>query len=319
MKTVTELIIAGDYNIDLLKVNEKDVIREFFDILTSHSLYPKITLPTRFSNQNETLINNFFCILSSSTLNSISGILLKKFSDHQPYFICLNPILHREPPPKYIKVAKHRLDAYENMLSDLIRQDIPNKLNKDPNANPSANLDILCNIFDKLKSKYFPVVVKKNNKHKYKKCKWITLGIICSLKYRDVYKQLLIISHESQDYLSIKNKLHDYNTILKKIIRHAKQIYYASRLNACKTDSRKTWSTLNEILNKSQNTRTFPDYFTADANQASDQFIIVNKFNEYFTNIGPELANQINKSGNKNVKDYLNTKHDSVFTISHTK
>ena len=47
----------------------------------------------------------------------------------------------------------------------------------------------------------------------------------------------------------------------------------------------------------------------------SDQFIIVNKFNEYFTNIGPELANQINKSGNKHFKDYLNTKHDSVLTF----
>ena len=47
------------------------------------------------------------------------------------------------------------------MLSDLIRQDLPNKLNKDPNAIPSANLYILCNMFDKLKSKYFPVVVNK--------------------------------------------------------------------------------------------------------------------------------------------------------------
>ena len=68
------------------------------------------------------------------------------------------------------------------------------------------------------------------------------------------------------------------------------KIYYASCFNACKTDSRKTWSTLNEVLNKSQNTRTFPDYFTADANHMSDQFTIVNKFNEYFTNIGPELC-----------------------------
>ena len=91
----------------------------------------------------------------------ISGILLKKFSDHQPYLICLDHILHREPPPKYIKVAKHRPDAYENMLSDLIRQDILNKLSKDPNVNPSINLDILCNIFDKLKSNFFPVVAKK--------------------------------------------------------------------------------------------------------------------------------------------------------------
>ena len=85
----------------------------------------------------------------------MSGILLKTFSDHQPYFTCLNPILHREPLPKYIQIAKHRPDAYENMISDLIRQDIPNKLNKDPNANRNANLGILCNIFDKLCKKNY--------------------------------------------------------------------------------------------------------------------------------------------------------------------
>ena len=61
--------------------------------------------------------------------------------------------------------------------------------------------------------------------------------------------------------------------------------------------------------------RTFPDYFIADANQVSDQCTIVNKCNEYFTNNGLELANQISKSGNKYFKDYLNTKHDSVFTF----
>ena len=47
----------------------------------------------------------------------------------------------------------------------------------------------------------------------------------------------------------------------------------------------------------------------------SGQFTIVNKFNECFTNIGSELANQISKSGNKYLKDYLNSKHDSVFTF----
>ena len=92
-----------------------------------------------------------------------------------------------------------------------------------------------------------------------------------------------------------------------------KKCTMASRFNACETNSRKMWSMLKEILNKSQNTKTFSDYFTADANQVSDQFTIVNKFNEYFTNI--ELANQISKSGNKYFKDSLNTKHDSVFTF----
>ena len=176
------------------------------------------------------------------------------------------------------------------MLSDLIRQDILNKLNKDPNANLNANLGILCNIFDNLKGKYFPVVVKKINKYKHNKSRWITLGILRSINYWDnLYKQLLIISHESQDYLSLKIKYMIITLYWKKIITHAKNVYYASRFNACKTDSGKTLSILNDILNKSQNTRTFPDYFTAEANQVSDQCTIVNKFNEFLPILGQNL------------------------------
>ncbi len=42
-----DVIIAGDFNIYLLKVNDKHVFSDYFDMLKSHSFYPKITLPTR--------------------------------------------------------------------------------------------------------------------------------------------------------------------------------------------------------------------------------------------------------------------------------
>ena len=55
-----ELIIAGDFNINLLKIKENDVYSNFFDTLISHSLYPQITLPTRFTRTNGILIDNYF-------------------------------------------------------------------------------------------------------------------------------------------------------------------------------------------------------------------------------------------------------------------
>ncbi len=48
-KDNSECIIAGDFNTDLLKLNDKEVYREFFDNLTENGFYPKITIPTRFS------------------------------------------------------------------------------------------------------------------------------------------------------------------------------------------------------------------------------------------------------------------------------
>ena len=86
----SEIIFTGDFNINLLKINEKETFSDFFDNLTANSFFPKITLPTRLTNYNGTLIDNLFCKLSETTFNSTAGILTKQFSDHQPYFLFLN-------------------------------------------------------------------------------------------------------------------------------------------------------------------------------------------------------------------------------------
>ena len=56
----SHFIFAGDFNINLLKLNENDTYSSFFDTLISHILYPMITLPTRFTRTNGILIHNFF-------------------------------------------------------------------------------------------------------------------------------------------------------------------------------------------------------------------------------------------------------------------
>ena len=45
----SEFVLAGDFNIDLLKINEKYIYSDFLDLLTSFSYFPKITFPTRFT------------------------------------------------------------------------------------------------------------------------------------------------------------------------------------------------------------------------------------------------------------------------------
>ena len=95
-----EAIFTDDFNTDLLKINDKHVINEYFDMLTSQSFYPKITFPTRLTNNNGTLIDIFFCKLTESTLVTTSGVLINKFSDHQPYLILLNYVSTQDPPPK---------------------------------------------------------------------------------------------------------------------------------------------------------------------------------------------------------------------------
>ena len=46
----TEYIIAGDYNIDVLKHESHEGTDKFMNTVFSHSLSPLITRPTRFCN-----------------------------------------------------------------------------------------------------------------------------------------------------------------------------------------------------------------------------------------------------------------------------
>ena len=52
--------VCGDYNIDLLKVEINKHYCDYFDEIISHGFFPKITLPTRISDNSSTLIDNIF-------------------------------------------------------------------------------------------------------------------------------------------------------------------------------------------------------------------------------------------------------------------
>ena len=72
--------IAGDFNINLLNVNETPFSSKYFDIILAEGCIPTITLPTRLS-ANSTLIDNIF----TNNMNDI--ILSDHISDHQSVLI----------------------------------------------------------------------------------------------------------------------------------------------------------------------------------------------------------------------------------------
>ena len=45
------IITGGDFNINLLQINEREKIQEYFDLFVSNGSIPQITMPTRFSKK----------------------------------------------------------------------------------------------------------------------------------------------------------------------------------------------------------------------------------------------------------------------------
>ena len=162
-----EAILAGEYNIDLLNINTKQTISEFFDMITCQSFFPKKTLPTRLSERRGTLLDNFLCKLSRKTTNVTSGILTKHISDHQPCFMTIDLGLPKPSTPKLVKIKKHDTDAITNLQEELANINISDKLDHDTKSNPNKNYNIIDAIITSLITKYFLTKTIKFNKHKH--------------------------------------------------------------------------------------------------------------------------------------------------------
>ena len=304
---ISHLIFAGDFNINLQKLNENDTYSNFVDTLISHSLYPLITLPTRFTRTNGTLIYNFFCKLCKSVLESTAGILTKRFSDHQPYFMMLNMNQKTNAPLSLLKKYNISDEAMLNVRHEIQSDELYSKLGKSCTADINLNYEKINDDILRATNKHMPCKLMKFNKYKHKKSTWITQGLLKSIRYRDkLYKQLRLSNPNALHYNTLKFNLKTYNLILRKSIISAKQIYYESRFNRIGNYIRRTWKTINEILSKNQTKNKFPKVFNNDGSMIADIVNIANKFNVFFTNIGKKIAKGINYDGNKNYGNYLN-------------
>ena len=68
---------------------------------------------------------------------------------------------------------------------------------------------------------------------------------------------------------------------------------------------KKTWSVINEVINKSNSKKNFPEYFQVDGTKISNKASIANGFNKYFTEIGPKLAQLTSQPAGRTYMEFL--------------
>ena len=90
-------------------------------------------------------------------------------------------------------------------------------------------------------------------------------------------------------------------------------MYYEKYFNEYKTNMKKTWLKINDILNGNKNKTSFPDVFTVNGKQVTDKATIANHFNNFFTNTGPEPANKIHNPINVSFTKYLTVKKFRIY------
>ncbi|XP_065639566.1 uncharacterized protein LOC136072311 [Hydra vulgaris] len=74
----------------------------------------------------------------------------------------------------------------------------------------------------------------------------------------------------------------------------ARTTYFKNKLLELKGNCKKTWDAIKEILGKQKiHNKALPSVITVDGTQISDVKSVATKFNEFFVNIGPNLASKI--------------------------
>ncbi|XP_065680582.1 uncharacterized protein LOC136094529 [Hydra vulgaris] len=145
------IVLTGNFNIDLLNYRESQVISNYFKSLCSHSLFPTIILSTRVTAKTKTLIDNIF--MNSFPTDIVSGNLTISISDHMAQFVC---IPNNPPIKKKVKMFKRSFKKFD---SDSFIQEISDinwelLIKEDDNINES--IYFFLNTFKKILDRYAP-------------------------------------------------------------------------------------------------------------------------------------------------------------------
>ena len=95
---------------------------------------------------------------------------------------------------------------------------------------------------------------------------------------------------------------------MRQSIQEAKRTYYLTTFERFKHDIKQTWTIINDTLQRKKK-NSLPSVFSHKGKVLKESNKIANEFNQYFTDIGPSLSNQINAK--HNFKEYLHSPADS--------
>ena len=286
-----DLFLMGDFNIDLSIPHT--LSNRLLNTVTSNGLYPYIDKPTRITATTQTIIDNIF----SNVFDTVSnGIIYYDLSDHLPIFLLCNNNYNKKIDNNTTHMRRNVTTRnIESLKFDLGREEW-----QDVYAESDCNIayENFKNKLSRYYNKNIPLIRNKNHKNKINN-PWITRGIFCSIHTRNnLYK----LSLREPSNINI-NKYKQYRNKLTTIIRLSRKLYYSHKLENSKNNTNSLWKIINDLIG---NKKTAPSTNTlmSEGKEITAPNLIADEFNNYFTNIGPKLANNIN-SNIGHFSDYL--------------
>ena len=281
--------VMGDFNINLLNCNDNPLCQDFLNLMLSKSFIPLTRKPTRITDVASTLIDNIF--VNNAFCDISSGIIVSDLSDHFPIYASISGFVignksRQTVNPSIRVMSESNLNRLRERLGSVDWSSVYNQRNID------SSFDIFLDILTTNYNSTIPL--QKPNRSNYKKVPrqpWITQSLLGSINR----KNNLFHKYRKDPSTSNKSRYMRYRNILTSSIRLAKQSYFSRQFCKYKYDVKSTWKVINEAL-KTKTDNVPPKHILKDGLKVDDPPKIAEAFNDFFVNLGPNLADQIPNS-----------------------
>ena len=293
--------LMGDFNLNLLKIDEHLPTSEFLELMHANHFYPIINKPTRITENSATLIDNIFC---NSLMNaSFQGVFYCDISDHFPIFNIEQNTSNTIESDTYIMkrmVNKKAMTLFLHRLKSISWTHIFE------NNCTVSSFNTFYEAFTKEYDLAFPI------KRIRLKCKanksWVTDSLAkCLKKNNKLYKMF-------KRHPTTINKImyQKYKSKLSGIMKKAEKDHVGTMFEQCKGNLSKSWKIIKHLINQNSKTKKVHNFIIKD-NLVSDRKVIAKGFNDFFTNIGPNLANKIKPTNIDPISYIPNQNQSSIF------
>lgn len=284
-----DIIIAGDFNIDLLPPSKPP--QKWQHVLETYSLHQLINEPTRVTKDSKTLIDHIYVTNLSQVYET--HVVKYSISDHYP--VCIT----RHLKPNLQKKHSHNTITYRNcktLNEEAFLQDLFNApfYSVEFENDPDLCLQRWYDIFNSILDKHAPIITKRvKNDHQPE---WYKHEITESRNMRDKCNRLGLWD----EYKFWRNKT-------KTVTEDAKCKYYTDLVKDSK-DSKTLWKCINTLTPP---LNTYPSRLKTDNEKFStDPTLIANIFNDFFTSCVKDLRKGTDEHTThfQKLKSYVNGK-----------
>ena len=306
LKGAEEILISGDFNINVLSHLNHASTNRFLSLMLTHSFMPTITLPSRVSDNSATCIDNIFS--NKQNLNFQSGLILEHITDHLPVFLAQTSEgnlgkgdLSKE---KIINMSKSNIKLFKEKLAKISWNGVLNEVR------PEVAFEAFQSKIDKEFKESFPFTEKRKNRKKFAQNPWMSNELLSMRRKKDkLFKKRIKFPNAANiEEWRVLNRLYQNK------LRKAKKDYYHSKFLELSNDIKKTWTLLNSIINGKKHKESLPNIFYDDIKSYTGAKSIADGFNDFFSSIGSKIAENI-PNCESNFKDFLGEKKTTKFNF----